>query len=193
MNFVTPESLRAFVDRLDRAYGRAGVVYLIGQTSLVWEGWRRWTDQIDIWCDVAEPDRPALESAMTSIAAEMGVAVVDESPGEVIPLPSGCFERARAVEAGTEHIRIKHFDPYAVSIRFLARGDEPDYHLGVSYLEHGWMDTKTIEHLLDEVLPSLSYLTRQQDAAELRRRYKGLWQMWNASRAVRAETYKPTR
>jgi hypothetical protein len=182
VNFVTAETLRTFIHQLDGAFGRPGQIYLIGETSQVWEGWRRWTDQVQIWVDVEQADRSALESALTAVAAQLGLTVVDESPGDIIPLPTGFARRSRPIAAGTTSLDVCHFDPYSVSIRFLARGDEPDYHLAVSYLEHGWIETDTMERLLDEVLPSFSYRTRQQDAAELRRRYKGLWQMWNASK-----------
>ena len=182
MNFVTADTLADFVEQLDEAFDRSGRLYLIGQTSQVWEGWRRWTDQVEIWVDVSEAARPDLASAMTSVSAQLGVAVVDESPGEIIPLPAGHEDRARPVDAGTSALDVYHFDPYSVSIRFLARGDEPDYRLAIAYLEHGWIDVGTMENVLDAILPSFSYRTRQQDAAELRRRYRGLWQMWNASR-----------
>ena len=37
------------------------------------------------------------------------------------------------------HLALYHFDPYSVAFRFIARGDEPDYHLVLTYLQHGWM------------------------------------------------------
>ena len=73
----------------------------------------------------------------------------------------------------------------------MARGDEPDYHLVLTYLEHGWMTVEEMQERLSALLPRLTAETIQQDPAELRRKYKGLLQMWEAVRP--RTTHRSTR
>jgi hypothetical protein len=78
-----------------------------------------------------------------------------------------------------------------VAFRFIARGDEPDYHLVLTYVEHGWITLEEMKARLAALLPRFTAETIQQDPAEFRRKYKGLLQM---SEAVRARaTHRSTR
>jgi hypothetical protein len=58
----------------------------------------------------------------------------------------------------------------------------PDYHLVLTFLDHGWLTLEEMESRLTALLPRFSMQTIQQDPAEFRRKYKGLLQM---ARAVR--------
>ena len=72
------------------------------------------------------------------IAAPARHYLVWESPADVIPLPVGWEERSRPAmigQGGTGNaLELRHFDPYSVVLRLIARGDEPDY---VAALEYG--------------------------------------------------------
>jgi hypothetical protein len=109
-------------------------------------------------------------------ARSMDVEVLDEYPGDLIPLPEGYEHRSRPV-ATIGRLEVRHFDPYSAAFRFLARGDEPDYHLVLAYLKHGWIEMDEMNLLLAQLLPHFSMDTIQQDPAEFRRKYKGLLQM----------------
>ncbi|HWP38266.1 MAG TPA: hypothetical protein VNL18_12010 [Gemmatimonadales bacterium] len=122
--------------------------------------------------------RAALATALAACDPQVRNRAVIESPGDIIPLPSGHESRARAISHSSPGLA--HFDPYSVSFRLLARGDEPDYHLVLRYLRHGWMTVREMDALLADLLPRFSNETIQQDPAEFRRKYKGLKQMWAA-------------
>jgi hypothetical protein len=170
---------------------RPATVCLVGEASLVLEEWREWTDRV-VWA--AEPvDGPALEPAFAAAAAERGVEVLREHPGDVVPLPAGFAEGARpasewrppgsrAASAGP-WLRVLHFDPCSVALRLIARGDEPDYHVVLALLEHGLLSLDDVDRELAVLLPRFSSRTIQQDPAEFRRKYKGLRQMWRARSA----------
>ncbi len=176
--------LEEFLVRLDAAFGLPGRLYLIGETSQLAEGWRPWVERIELTAEIETADREAFRAALEELAAAMDVEIVDESPGDVIPLPDGYRERARDASVGGDggRLTIRHFDPYSVALRFIARGDEPDYHLVLAYLSHGWMTVETMDELLQGTLPRFSLRTIQQDPAEFRRKYHGLLQMWQALR-----------
>lgn len=190
---VTRTILVNFLARLDREFGRPGRLYLIGETTQVFEGWRPWSPRIDFTADVASEDRGTFSRVAEGLAEELGVSAIDEWPGDVIPLPEGYEGRARGATAGAipEHLALYHFDPYSVAFRFIARGDEPDYHLVLTYLEHGWISVEEMQERLSALLPRLTAETIQQDPAELRRKYKGLLQMWEAVRP--RTTHRSTR
>lgn len=171
---VTRPVLLEYLRRLSHAYGEAATVDLIGETSQVYESWRRWTSKIELASDASSPSRFA--TVRDELTADMDLHVIDEFPGELIPLPDGYQQRSRPIAVFGD-LAIRHFDPYATAFRFIARGDEPDYHLVLAYVRHGWIDLEEMDERLEALLPQFSMDTIQQDPAEFRRKYKGLLQM----------------
>jgi hypothetical protein len=196
---VTRDTLLEFITRLDTAFGRRGRLYLIGESTHLYEGWRAWTTQIEFTADVSVGDRREFSRLMAALRTDLGVPIFEESPADVIPLPEGFADRARAARGPsangssahpTAHLALYHFDPYSVCFRYIARGDEPDYHLVLTYVEHGWVTLEELNQRLEVLLPRFTRETIQQDPAEFRRKYKGLMQM---ARAVRPRTtHRPT-
>ena len=129
-----------------------------------------------------------LGEAVREAARALGVDVVWESPADVIPLPAGWEERslpATIGQGGTGNaLELRHFDPYSVVLRLIARGDEPDYVAALEYVLHGWVEPARLEGLLAEVVPRMTNQTLAQDPAEFRRKFKGLRQLYLRSHAV---------
>lgn len=156
--------------------GRAGRLFLLGETSQVLEGWRSWTDAVRLYADVEY--RPEWNAAAAHATAQFGVAIEQEFPGDLIPLPAGFEQRHRPVrDLSDSGLSLWHFDPYSVAFRHVARGDEPDYHIVLAYVKHGWIDREEMGERLTMLLPEFSMETIAQDPAEFRRKYKGLLQM----------------
>ncbi len=193
LRIINYEEITSFFSKIDERFGESGTVYLIGETTQVVEGWKRFIDVIEFCCAVEASNRGAFNKIVIEVAGEMGIRVVDEHPGEVIPLPEGYDVRHHPLST-TEwtkdfRLNVLHFDPYSVSYRFIARGGETDYQLVLSYLENEWVDEQALTDRLERLLPSFSFETIQQDPAEFRRRYGGLLQMWQArSRRIRERT-----
>lgn len=185
-------ALLGVLARLDQHFARPGRVFLVGETSQLLEGWRSWVGLVELKLEPADPDTDDTEvwSAVSRTARDTGVDIVLETPEDIIPLPAGWRERSRPATAPTEWLDVLHFDPYSVSFRYIARGDEPDYHLVLRYLENGWIVEDEMERLLTATLPRFTSETIAQDPAEFRRRYKGLLQMWHTVRP--GVTHRPT-
>jgi hypothetical protein len=135
---------------------------------------------VEIAISRGDNDREATDDAVRTISADLGVKIIHESPGDVIPLPEGWQANCRPTEDRAGAMSVAHFDPYSVSFRFLARGDEEDYELVIRYLERGWIEMAEMERQLEALLPRFSFETIAQDPAEFRRKYKGLQQMARA-------------
>jgi hypothetical protein len=160
---------------------RRDSLYLVSRTSHLAEG----------WCDQV----PALElagsaeltGAVHEAARDLEVDLVWESPADVIPLPAGWEERSRPAMIGADgagNLELRHFDPYSVVLRLIARGDEPDYVAALEYVLHGWVEPARLESLLVEVVPRMTNETLAQDPAEFRRKFKGLRQLYLRSHSV---------
>jgi len=173
-----------FFTEVDRLFDRPARIILVGETTQLFEGWQRWTIQLDFFCDVETADKAALNSAINEAVASIDIAVQVEFPGDIIPLPENYGERARdsTEDAWCRSMRIEfeHFDPYSVAYRFMARGSKTDYDVVLRFLEHQWINEPEMESRLENLLPKLTFETIQQDPAEFRRRYSGLQQMWRA-------------
>ena len=181
--YVDRALLEQFLDQLGQTLARPARLLLAGETTQVFEGWREWTKRIEFAAEVAPGDRSAFDEALRQVSIHVGVEAFEESPGDVIPLPTDYEKRTRAAgDFGA--LQVYHFDPYSVAFRLIARGDEPDYHAALAYLERGWLKVDEMNALLADLLPQFTSETIQQDPAEFRRKYKGLLQMWRAAQAV---------
>ncbi len=181
---VDQRALHALVDALRDIVTQPGRLFLIGETSQLAEGWRPRVPQLLLTPGDDDGAREATTAAVQAAANRLGMSIVWESPEDVVPLPRGANQRHRRTEhawdvaGGT--FEIQHYDPYSVVCRGIARGDEPDYHTALVYLEHGWVTEARLVELFEELIPRLRADTIAQDPAEFRRKLKGLLQMWRA-------------
>ncbi len=190
-------------------------LYLVSRTSHLAEGWCDRVPAFELAGDAhlrqsygGQAGGAALGEAVHEAARALGVALVWESPADVIPLPAGWEERslradlsavglpkaealakaarpAMVGEDGTGNaLELRHFDPYSVVLRLIARGDEPDYVAALEYVLHKWVEPARLESLLGEVIPRMTTQTLAQDPAEFRRKFKGLRQLYRRSHAV---------
>ncbi len=178
--YVDRAAIEACLTRLGAELSRPGRLYLIGETTQVYEGWRERTPRLVFAAEIAPEDRLAFDEILRQCLTRLGVEALEEAPGDVIPLPAGHAARARFV-GRFGALQVYHFDPYSVAFRLIARGDEPDYHAVLAYLRHGWLTAADMNALLTDLLPRFTAETIQQDPAEFRRKFKGLMQMWRAA------------
>jgi hypothetical protein len=168
---------------------RAGTptLYLVAGTSHLAEGWRGRVPRLELAADAASS--AALEGMVRRAAVRGGVPLVWESPADVIPLPAGWEARAREPSRMPPDARgslaVRHFDPYGVVLRLVARGDEADYLAALEYVRHGWVALDRLERMLAEVLPRCTSETLAQDPAEFRRKFRGLRQVATTDAALR--------
>jgi hypothetical protein len=168
-------------------------LYLVSRTSHLAEGWCDRVPGIEL---AADAGGAGLGEAVREAGRSLGIDVVWESPADVIPLPTGWEERCLRADGLAEvagpaigdgsagSLELRHFDPYSVVLRLVARGDEPDYVSALEYVLHGWVEPARLEGLLADIVPRMNYETLAQDPAEFRRKFKGLRQLYLRSHAV---------
>ena len=171
-----PELAR-LVTAAGQSLGQPARLYLVAGTSHLAEGWRPRAPSLEFAGEQSAP--PALEQAVRAAGAAAGIRIVWESPADVIPLPDGSEERSRPMPQGITGgiLEVRHFDPYSVVLRLIARGDEPDYVTSVEYVRRGWVDLVELDRLVAQVLPRFTNQTLAQDPAEFRRKLRGLRQL----------------
>jgi hypothetical protein len=197
--------LGRLVAAVRRSVAAPARLYLVSRTSHLAEGW---CDRVPALELAGDAGRAELGEAVREASRALGVDLVWESPADVIPLPAGWEERslgadlsavglpkaealAKAARPATiekpgagNAVELRHFDPYSVVLRLVARGDEPDYVAALEYVRHGWVEPVRLEALLGEVVPRMTNQTLAQDPAEFRRKFKGLRQLYLRSHVV---------
>ena len=197
--------LGALVAAVRRSVAAPARLYLVSRTSHLVEGWCDRVPAFELAGDAhlrqgygGQAGGVGLGEAVRDAARRLDVNIVWESPADVIPLPPGWEERSLGAEAlakavlpatighdgGVNNIELRHFDPYSVVLRLIARGDEPDYVAALEYVLHGWVEPVRLEGLLTEVVPRMTNQTLAQDPAEFRRKFKGLRQLYSRSHTV---------
>ncbi len=178
--------LRALLAALRHAVLSPARLYLVGATSHLAEGWRMRVASVEL---AGGAGAAMLEGRVREAAERLGLAVTWESPADVIPLPGHWEERARVLPhdiAGADAaLEIRHFDPYSVVLRLVARGDEPDYVTALDYVRRGWVEPARLEALFLDVVPRFTDATLAQDPAEFRRKFSGLRQLYARDAAWR--------
>jgi hypothetical protein len=148
------------------------------------EGWIDRTPCLEFTAEIENGNRKVFDQLVDQVKDDMQIQVFEESPADIIPLPTGYRERSKPILLASAALdgplEIFYFDPYSIAFRLIARGDEPDYRAVLSFLEHGWITVDGMDELSIELLPKFTRESIAQDPAEFRRKYRGLLQMWRA-------------
>jgi len=180
---IGPSELTALLADLPQSCSHGGRLFVLGDTSHLLEGWHPWVSSI-LLATESGSGGTAIGDAVRVLAARHEIPTVVESPADIVPLPADFERRHRSTahqwETPGGKLEILHYDPYSVVCRGIVRGDEPDYQTAIRYLQHGWVTVERMTELYDALLPQFTTATIAQDAAEFRRKYKGLLQMWRS-------------
>jgi len=148
---TTRDSIRRFMHALARAAREETAVLFVGGGTAVIEGWRDSTVDIDI---VLRPERDELLRALPAIKNELRVNVELSSPGDFIPLPPGCDDRAVFV-AREGKLSFFHFDPYAQALAKLERGHAKDIIDVEALIERRLVERECLVELFEQIEPEL--------------------------------------
>lgn len=84
---VTAVQLKEFFTRLSREYRRPARLLLVGGTSLLLDGTKRATKDIDIVVVLPQPEDGRFNQVLQRLRHQMNIAIEEVSPADFIPLP----------------------------------------------------------------------------------------------------------
>lgn len=149
---VTPERLRRFLTRLAREFRRPARIYLVGGTSLLYQGLKAATKDVDLSATLLQPDHDAFTQALRRLSHELQMAIEEVSPDDFIPLPKETADRHRYL--GREgDLDIFAFDPVATALAKLARYRQADIVDVIALVESGQLNLAMLIAAFEEILP----------------------------------------
>ncbi len=168
-----------FLQNLGQRFRKPGRVFLVGGTTLVFEGFRTQTLDVDLSFEVAEQDHGEFIRAVRALKDELAINVEEASPEDFIPLPEGYQGRAQFVgRFGT--LDVYHFDVYSVALSKIERGLDADFADVLALLEAGWLDFATLSRYFAEILPQVGERSLKEDPQEFQRKFAYLGEAWAA-------------
>jgi hypothetical protein len=146
------DRIERFLVALGAAVREPGRLYLVGGATMVYEGFRATTVDIDV---LVEADQPgALIAEIRHLKDALDINVEFASPRDFIPLPAGW--RERSVYIGRYGpIEVFHFDLYSMALSKIERGAERDFQDVVALVQSGRVDPNELDAAFQEILPRI--------------------------------------
>jgi len=151
---VTAARLTEFLTRLSREYTRPARIFLVGGTSLLLDGAKNTTKDIDIVVQLSQPNDARFPEVVQRLRHQMNMAIEEVSPGDYIPLPSGSDERHVFV-GQWKQLTVFKFDPVSTALAKIARSGVADTEDVIAMIEMGLLNIATLESAFHEILPSV--------------------------------------
>jgi hypothetical protein len=176
---VDQARITEFLRRLGEHSRVAGRIYLVGGATVVFEGYRSRTLDIDLTVEATPADEERLLRALRELKDTFSVNVELVSPGDFIPLPSGYRERSEFV-ARYGGLDVFHFDLYSTALAKIERGTEQDFADVLALLKGGRIEWARLEQCFAEILPSFGRRSLKQDPADFEKKFRALEKKWRA-------------
>jgi hypothetical protein len=175
---------RPLIERFLRAVGdqyrRGARLYLVGGTTMVYEGLRQQTLDIDLAIEVANADHSDLFGVLRAVRQALDINVEEASPGDFIPLPAGYANRH--IFIGTfGQVDAFHFDLYSMALSKTERGRVTDLKDVVLLLQKQHIEWKMLESQFREILPLMDMKSLRQDSAEFEKNFRALEALWRSA------------
>jgi len=151
-------------------------LYLVGGTTMVFEGLRDQSIDIDITFEVDSTLHNEFVQAIRKLKDELHVNIEESSPADFIPLPQGAKERATFVGRFGQ-IDIFHFDYYSIALSKIARGTQEDFNDVVSLSRSKRIELSMLEKFYREIRPRLASESLKHDPEEFDRNFEMVQKM----------------
>lgn len=177
---VGRDDIQQFLQRLGDEFREPGRVYLVGGTTLVFEGFRRQTVHIDIAYEVTPDRQSQFIQTLRRLKDVLDVNVEEASPGDFIPLPAGAGDRHEYIGRFGQ-LDVFHFDPYSSALSKIARGREQDFADVAMLLKQNWIAWPTLEACFGDILPQMGLKSLKDNPEEFEQNFRALQAMWRAA------------
>lgn len=177
---VDHDRIWEFLQRLGERSRAAGRVYLVGGTTVVFEGYRTQTLDIDLTFEADPADETRLLQAVRELKDILSINVEQVSPADFIPLPAGYQERCEFIGRFSK-LHVFHFDLYSTVLSKIERGTEQDFADVLALLRAGRLEWAQLENFFQEILPRVGTQSLKQDPVEFEKNFRALEGMWRTS------------
>lgn len=147
------ERIERFLTRLGALTHEPGRLYRVGGTTMVYEGFRATTIDIDLLVEAGDPS--PIIAAIRSLKDALDINVEFASPRDFIPLPAGWRERGIYV-GRFGALDVFHFDLYSVALSKIERGTERDFQDVIALVRSGRIDLIELDAAFHEILPRVA-------------------------------------
>ncbi len=149
---VDKARITLFLERLGERTHQPARLYLVGGTTMVYEGYRRATLDIDVL--VEADDTGPIIASIRDLKKQLNINVEFASPADFIPLPTGWRERSLWV-GRFGALDVFHFDLYSCALSKIERGSERDFQDTLALLRDGRIDLATLDADFHAILPRI--------------------------------------
>jgi hypothetical protein len=163
----------AFLEALGRRFRKPGRLYLVGGATIILEGLRAKTVDIDFTCELSPGDHGLLIDSVRALKEELDVNVEEVSPADFIPLPEGWRERCLFV-GRYGALDVFHFDLYSTALSKIERGLESDFEDVEGLLRSGHLDMGRLEAYFRAILPRFGKESLKQDPRDFEAKFRAL-------------------
>ena len=174
---VDRSRIELFLRRLGERFRHSGRLYLVGGTTMVFEGWRAQSLDVDLTFEVAPEDHTGMVQTIRELKEELALNVEQVSPGDFIPLPNGYRERAVFIGRFGQ-LDVFHFDLYSTALSKIARGTEEDLSDVLALLRAGRIAMEQLEQSWNEIRPRVATESLKQDVPEFDHAWATLHALW---------------
>ena len=171
------QGIERFLQSLGTRFTKPGRLYLVGGTTMVYEGLRQQTLDITISFEVDDQDRSAFVEAVRDLREQLSLRVEEVSPAEFIPLPKGYRERSPFIGRYGQ-LEVFNFDVYSTALSKIERGSESDFDDVLLLLQSGRIELAVLAEYFEEVMVHYATESIKQDPVEYRRKFDILTNMW---------------
>ncbi|HQX08885.1 MAG TPA: hypothetical protein PKY66_00615, partial [Thermoflexales bacterium] len=165
-----------FLVKLGMAFRYPARLYLVGGATLVYEGLREQSLDIDIDYELAPEHEAEFARVITGLKEELQVNIELASPGHFIPLPPGWKDRARHI-GRFGLVDAFHFDLISTALSKIERGREGDYQDVLAMLRGGQIELAPLQHAFAAILPRVEAESLKRNPERFKRNFAALVEM----------------
>ena len=181
---VNRERITLLLGEVGQRFHRPARLYLVGGTSLVFEGYREGTLDVDLTIEVSADGHSELIRALQEIILALDMNIEEASPGDFIPLPAGYADRHIFVGRYGQ-VDVFHFDLYSTSLSKVERGRRQDLDDVVALLHHDRIEWARLESMFREILPLMGQKSLKQRPQNFALNFEALRAVWNSAGGTR--------
>lgn len=174
---IDRKRVHTFLVRLGIEFRHPARLYLVGGTTMVYEGLRDQSLDIDISYEVADHLDAEFSDCIRRMKDTMQLNVEYASPGDFIPLPAGWHDRAKFVGRFGQ-IDVFHFDLYSTALSKIERGREGDFQDVLALLSDSQIDLGELRAAYINIMPRMLKESLKRRPERLAGNFAAMEQMW---------------